>query len=386
MPAAGAEHHLVFFGDPPYFGGAEGYVAMLAQGRPAAGWQLSALLPIGGGGDELAGLLTHAGVTVHRYRLRSPLDPRLWVEVGRRLRGIGGQILHMNLPWVYGSCVSVPALLAKLAGYRRVVTTEHLPMVERARKRMILKLLLVPFIDAIIVHTDWNRRILGRKHRMPLGRMHVIPNGSSESPVQSAEERGALRRELGLSPDQTALVVVGRLTERKGHRFLLEALARLAARAPERAWRLLVVGNGEEEQALQEQAERLGIAGQVVFLGHRTDARAIIHAADLLVLASLLETQPLVITEAMASGLPVIVSGIYGIPEIVEDGVTGRLVPPGEVEPLARAIEELLSDSQMRARMGRAARRRYEEKFTLERMARRTYEVLEGSDRRGTAR
>jgi glycosyltransferase involved in cell wall biosynthesis len=314
------------------------------------------------------------------------LDPRLWVEVGRLLRNIGGQILHMNLPWVYGSCVSVPALLAKLAGYRRVVTTEHLPMVERARKRMILKLLLVPFIDAIIVHTDWNRRILAGKHRMPLGKMHVIPNGSSESPAQSEEKRSALRRDLGLSPGETALVVVGRLTERKGHRFLFDALARLARRSPACAWRLWVVGDGEEEQALKDQAEELGIARQVAFLGHRSDARAIIHAADLLVLSSLLETQPLVITEAMASGLPVVVSGIYGIPEIVADGVTGRLVPPGEVAPLAQAIEELVTDGRMREQMGRAARKRYEEEFTLERMAHRTYEVLEGRDRRGSAR
>ena len=108
------------------------------------------------------------------------------------------------------------------------------------------------------------------------------------------------------------------------------------------------------------------------------DARRLIDSCQILALASLLETQPLVITEAMASGLPVVATAIYGIPEIVENGVTGSLVPPEEVEPLAKALAELIGDAAGRERMGAAARRRYEERFTLEIMASRTYQALQG--------
>ncbi len=371
---ANRRHHLVFFCDPPYFGGAEGYVEMLAQARPSEAWHLSALLPVGDGGAVLAERLAAAGAEVHRFVLRHPADPRLWVDLRRRLRRIGGEILHMNLPSVYDARLSVPAVIAKLAGYRRVVTTEHLPMVERARRRLVVKTLLSPAIDAIIVHTEWNRRTLASKHHMPARKMVVIPNGSAPSPEMSAPEIAALRSELGVEPGEVAIVVVGRLTARKGHAYLLDALAQL----PAEGWKLIVVGEGEEDGALEAHTARLGLEGRVRFLGQRTDARRIITACDLMALASLLETQPLVITEAMASGKPVVATRIYGIPEIIEDGVTGRLVPPARVEPLAEALRELVDSPARREEMGRSALARYHERFTLERMGTRTYEVLGG--------
>ena len=175
-------------------------------------------------------------------------------------------------------------------------------------------------------------------------------------------------------------MVVGRLTARKGHAYLLEALAQLKRQGIEARWRLLVVGEGEEADALFQLSERLGLAAEVAFLGHREDAREIIGAGDLLVLPSLLETQPLVLTEAMAAGRPVVASAIYGIPEIVADGETGCLVPPGEVGPLTGALARLLGDPTLRARLGAAGRQRYEERFTSRRMAMRTYGILAGND------
>ena len=371
---ADAERHLVFFCDPPYYGGAEGYIALLAQARPSERWRLSALLPAGEGGEILAGKLAALGVTVRRFRMRYWADPRLWREVREHLREIGGEVLHMNLPSVYDARRSVPATLAKQAGYRRVVTTEHLPMVPRARRRMVVKMLLSTPIDAIIVHTEWNRGILSRYHHMPRRKMHVIPNGSAPAPVMSAAEREALRAQLGIGPAQVGIVIVARLTERKGHRFLLDALAQIEGGD----WKLLIVGDGEEEEALRQQTATLGLTESVGLLGFRDDVRQIIHAADLMALPSLIETQPLVITEAMASGLPVVATNIYGIPEIITDGETGRLVATEAPAPLAEALRELISDSGRRQAMGAAARQRYEEHFTLDLMARRTYAVLWG--------
>jgi glycosyltransferase involved in cell wall biosynthesis len=395
-----ATRHLVFFSDCPYYGGAEAYLVLLAQARPHPAWRLSALVPAGEPGEVLAANLANFDVNVVRYaqppipsrrQLRDPrsLPRRIprgvaqWRELDRALRALRGDVLHLNLPSVYDARHSVPALLAKCAGYRRVVTTEHLPMVLRARRRMIVKSLLAPSIDAIIVHTTWNRDRLAKYHHMPRGKMHVIPNGSPEAPAMTSQQREALRVRLGLPVGAVALAVVARLTERKGHRYLFEALSRVAPGSGAAAsggpdWRLLIVGEGEAEQALRAQAARLGLDGRVSFLGYRSDAREIIHACDILVLPSLLETQPLVLTEAMASARPIVATAIYGIPEIVADGETGLLVPPADAAALAQALARLIAEGEQRAALGNAARRRYEAHFTLELMGERTYRVLSG--------
>ena len=181
-----AARHLVFFSDCPYFGGAEGYLAMLAQGRPDPSWRISALLPAGERGEVLAERMRDAGVEVTRYPVRALHDPRHWVGVTRALRRLRGDVLHMNLPSVYDARLSTPALLAKLAGYRRVVTTEHLPMVPRARRRLLVKWLLAPAIDAIIVNTEWNREKLTGYHHLPRRKIVVIPNGSPDAPARGA--------------------------------------------------------------------------------------------------------------------------------------------------------------------------------------------------------
>ena len=368
-------HHLVFFSDCAYYAGAEAYVGMLAEAAPA-NWRLSAMTPEGKAGEGLARRWEKAGVQVARFRPPSWSHPGGWSAIDRQLRSFGGDRLHLNLPSVYDSAYSIPAFLAKRAGYRRVVTTEHLPMVLRARRRMLVKMLTTTAVDAVIVHTAWNRERLAHYHHVPLKKIVIIPNGSAEAPALSREERDRLRAQWGAGAHTRVAAVVARLTERKGHRVLFEALATHAL--PE--WRLWVVGEGEEEGALREQARRLGLADRVDFLGFQENAREIIHACDLLVLPSMMETQPLVITEAMASARPVIATAIYGIPEIVADGVTGCLVPPNEAAPLAQAIGRLLADRDLAERMGRAGRERYERHFTLARMAERTYRVIAGGD------
>jgi len=376
-----ADTHLVFFCDPPYYGGAEGYVAMLAEGR-SPGWRLSALLPADAGGDVLAEKLTAAGVAVRRYPRRPWYAPRFWRELRDLLASTGGEILHLNLPSVYDACHSVPAVLAKSVGYRRVVTTEHLPMVLRARRHMVVKVCLSTAIDAMIVHTNWNRDRLAGYHHLPASKMVVIPNGSPSPAPMSAPDRKAFRAALGVAPGDVVIAVVARLTERKGHRFLLEALANVSrtGSTPEEVgpWKLLVVGEGEDESALRHMVDHLGLGDAVRFLGYRPDAVRIIQASDVLALASLVESQPLVITEAMACGLPVVATAIYGIPEIVVDGETGLLVPPAEVGPLTVVLRDLIANRELRERLGRAARERFEARFTLERMAERTYRVLQG--------
>ena len=152
------------------------------------------------------------------------------------------------------------------------------------------------------------------------------------------------------------LLFVGRLEERKGVHFLLDAMALLKARGSD--VRLKIVGNGPQKEALQRQTAALSLEAVVTFAGTKDEAgvaEALRHA-DLLVVPSLSEGLPVVIMEAMASGVPVVASAVDGNPELVRDGETGRLVPPCDSRALADGIERLIEDLGLLQSMGEVGR------------------------------
>jgi glycosyltransferase involved in cell wall biosynthesis len=152
------------------------------------------------------------------------------------------------------------------------------------------------------------------------------------------------------------MVFVGRLDPVKGVPLLLEAFAQIRARHPQA--RLTVAGDGRIRARLEARARALGVADVVDFPGYldETQVAELLTRADLMVLPSFAEGLPVVLMEAMASGLPVIATQIAGVPELVVDGVSGLIVPPGDVTGLARAMDRLLGDPALCARMGQAGR------------------------------
>jgi len=184
-----------------------------------------------------------------------------------------------------------------------------------------------------------------------------------------------MRRAFGV-PTQGLLVgTVGRLHPQKGFASLLAAVARVRERLP--AIRLLLVGDGALRRDLVARAEALGLAEVVTFAGSRGDVPEILAALDLFVLPSLWEGLPNAVLEAMAAGLPVVATAAGGTPELVVDGETGLLVPPGDVTALAEAIERLLRDAGLRRKMGEAGRKRVEGHFTIEQTVAQTVALYE---------
>jgi len=147
---------------------------------------------------------------------------------------------------------------------------------------------------------------------------------------------------------------------------VVEAAPEVLARF--RGVRFVFVGDGPMEDELRERVARLGIADNVEFLGHRDDVPAVLADADVFVLSSRSEAFPNAIVEAMMSGLPVVASSVGGIPELVEDGRTGRLVPPGDAAHLAAAVIDILDHPDRAMQMGQTARRRIEEQYSFDRM------------------
>jgi glycosyltransferase involved in cell wall biosynthesis len=162
-----------------------------------------------------------------------------------------------------------------------------------------------------------------------------------------------MRVELGVPPGIPLAGIIARLTEQKAHPVLFAAMAQTPALAP---LHLIVVGDGELRDDLRARATSLGIAERVHFLGARRDLGSLLAAVDVFVMPSLWEGLPLSMVLAMGAGLPVVATRVAGIPEVVQDDVTGLLVPPGDATALGAALARLVADRSVGQRLGAAAR------------------------------
>ena len=171
-----------------------------------------------------------------------------------------------------------------------------------------------------------------------------------------------------LGVPMTALVVgnVAALTDHKDHQTLLAAAADVAARVPAACF--VIVGDGERKAALLAQATALGLQGRVVFAGFREDLDRLIPAFDVFCLSSKMEGLGTSLLDAMCFARPVVATAAGGIPEVVEDKVTGRVVPVQDPGALAEALVAVLEDRPLRERMGASGRRRFESRFSADRM------------------
>ncbi len=245
----------------------------------------------------------------------------------------------------------------------------------KRRLYIFLENLLAPRTDRIVTVSGALRQDLLRLG-VPPEKVVPIYNGIDTrrfAYVRNPEVRARKRAELGLADNRFVVGTVARLIPSKGVGFLLGAVSRVLARIPGAVF--LIVGDGPQRQELEGMAGRLGIGEAVRFLGFREDVPELLAAFDLFVLPSLSEGMAITLVEAMAAGRPVVASKTGGMVEVVEDGKTGLLVPPGDSEALAEAILRLHRDPAGTAEFVAAAERRVEEKFTLEAMLRQTREV-----------
>jgi len=182
----------------------------------------------------------------------------------------------------------------------------------------------------------------------------LIPNGiPTDEYAPNPDTRAQWRQAHGIEPRATVVTHIGRFAVQKNHALLVEAFAQVHSDAP---LYLLLVGAGELEDAVREQVAGLGLASRVRFLGVRADVADILRASDVFVLSSRWEGNPMSVMEAMAAGLPVVSTAVGGVPELVQEGVTGLLVPSEDAGALACALQALVDDPARRQVMGAAAR------------------------------
>jgi GT2 family glycosyltransferase/glycosyltransferase involved in cell wall biosynthesis len=215
--------------------------------------------------------------------------------------------------------------------------------------------------------------------RLPRTKIEVIRNTVDPPAVSPAEQvREQLRRSVNIDADHRVVGVVAALREWKGHATLLRAFRLVVDQEP-RA-RLLVIGDGEERDTLAELTDRLGVRDQVRFLGDRRDVGELLSIVDVVALASYsVECLPFAVLEAMSRGRPTVATDIGGLPELVEEGVTGLLVEPRDEQGMATALLSILQAADGGEAMGRAAYRRLVEDFPFDTTIRRVEEALESA-------
>jgi len=197
----------------------------------------------------------------------------------------------------------------------------------------------------------------------PVGdRITTIPNGVDVDRFRGRGDHGTLCRELRIDPSSRLVLTVGRLTEQKGHRYLIDAARDVVMAHPD--VHFLFVGEGELRSELEERARGLDLSERVHFLGVREDLPFLLASTDLFVMPSLWEGLSIALLEAMAAGRPIVTTSVSGAVEAMVPGETGFVVPAGEGRALAGAIVRLLSDGRRAEAMGERARGRVAASFS----------------------
>jgi glycosyltransferase involved in cell wall biosynthesis len=245
-----------------------------------------------------------------------------------------------------------------------IISTVHSSRIRCVDDRQTLRQ-LTPLMDRLIVVSQAIERKVREEGRIGAP-VSLIYNGVDLQRYNHQQPCCTLHEEY-LIPEEAPIVgVVARLEAEKGHRTLIDAWPDVLAAVPN-AW-LLVIGEGSERDALEAEAATLGVSERVVFTGRREDVPAVTAALDVSVLPSYREAQGLSVLEAMALSRPVVASKVGGIPEMIEDGVTGLLVPPNDCEALAAAIVRLLTDHPFADMIARRGHDLVHERFCIELM------------------
>lgn len=214
----------------------------------------------------------------------------------------------------------------------------------------------------VIVSSSQRELLWGGKNK---SRVHVIHNAVDACmPMPVSGNQVSIKQLLGISQESWVFVTVGRLSPEKGIDILLDAFALLVKRSS--SMHLLVLGDGQERFSLETQANCLGITGNVHFVGYTSVAGDYVLSSDILVLPSRSEGIPNVVLEAMALGRPVVATHVGGVPEIIEDGFNGLLVPAEDPQALATGIEKLMAEPVLYKKITKEGKNFIQEKFSIE--------------------
>lgn len=308
------------------------------------------------------------------------------VELGKlRKGGYDGKIVSLLQEVLRSKRISLlhahlyhANMYGRLAAFREGVPTVcsiHNTYIRPKRHRRLINWWLARRTPVIIAGSEAIKSDILKYDGVSPGIVRVIPYGVAVEKFDIPMTRDEARKKLGLPVNRFYVGTVGRLEVQKGQRYLVDATARLRREGIEVS--LLLIGSGREEERLRDQVLRENITDDVLFLGTRRDLPDLYRAMDVFALPSLWEGLPLALLSAMASGIPVVVTPVGGVPEVVRDGENGFLVPPEDPVALAAALRRVREDAELASTCGRSAAETVRTEYSHRRNAERIMEVYE---------
>ena len=291
------------------------------------------------------------------------VDWLLPIKLARIIKQKQINIIHTHnfSPNFYGSIAGQLSLVPK------IITTQHnRRFFERLSFKRLLVFRVLYYLNHKIIFVSENAKDLAIKiTKIPSKKLMIIHNGIDTNTFQPKPKKKVLLNELGIN-DEFIIGTVSRLSKEKDISTLLKAFKYILEK--EKNIKLLIVGEGPEKAALIKEAFRLNINSHVIFAGYREDIPDLLNIIDIFVITSLTEGISLTLLEAMAAQKPVVATRVGGNTEVIENGHSGILVEPKNVEIIANRLIDLIYDSKKRAYIAFNARRRVLKKFSLEKM------------------
>jgi glycosyltransferase involved in cell wall biosynthesis len=347
-----------------FFGGPERQILGLARHLPSTCRTTFLSFAEGGRCQDFLRQVRFNGFAAEALRYDTPNLPAATLELVRRLHAERADVLlcHGYKANVVGRMaarqVGVPAVAVSRGWTGEDLKVRAYEAVDRWHLR---------FMDHVVCVSRGQARKV-RNLGVPPRRITVIPNAARLTAVREADAESREQLESFFrKPGERIVVGAGRLSPEKGVGVLIEAAKRVIAADPQA--RFVVFGEGTQRPALERMIADANLNGRFVLPGFRSDLDQLLPSADLFVLPSFTEGMPNVLLEAGAAGVAVVATAVGGTPEVVADGKTGYLVPPGDPERLAGRILELLGDEALRHKMGQAGREHVREHFTFEAQA-----------------
>lgn len=303
--------------------------------------------------------------------LRPFFDLLAFLRLFRFLRKNRIHIIHTHLPLAN----IIGRSIAWLAGVPIIISTEQSTYYEKSLPFVMADRLLARITTQMTAISQAVQLFASGQAHLDPEKFLIIPNciPFREIQIYSVSDRRKKRRELGIREKQSVIITIGRLSPEKGHHVLLDAAQRVVEERSDVLF--LFVGDGPCKQSLISQVKQKGLEQNTLFLGFRQDIPALLQISTIMALPSLREGLSVSLIEASACYLPIVASRIGGIPEVVEDGVSGILVPPGDNLAMAKSILHLLDMPELRSAMGQEGRIIAVRRFDSEVVAKKTAEL-----------